>query len=65
MPIFKLTESLSVAAQITPQDIPNLAEQGFTAVVCNRPDGEVPQTSQRRAGVVARAQLRRSYGFAR
>lgn len=42
MPIFKLTESLSVAAQITPQDIPNLAEQGFTAVVCNRPDGEVP-----------------------
>ena len=42
MPIFKLTESLSVAAQITPQDIPNLAAQGFTAVVCNRPDGEVP-----------------------
>ena len=29
-------------AQITPQDIPNLAAQGFTAVVCNRPDGEVP-----------------------
>ena len=42
MPIFKLTESLSVAAQITPQDIPDLAEQGFTAVVCSRPDGEVP-----------------------
>ena len=42
MPIFQLTESLSVAAQITPQDIPNLAAQGFTVVVCNRPDGEVP-----------------------
>ena len=42
MPIFKLTESLSVAAQITSQDIPNLAAQGFTVVVCNRPDGEVP-----------------------
>ncbi len=42
MPIFKLTESLSVAAQITPQDVPNLAAQGFTSVVCNRPDGEVP-----------------------
>ena len=42
MPIFKLTDSLSVASQISPQDIPNLAEQGFTAVVCNRPDGEVP-----------------------
>jgi sulfide:quinone oxidoreductase len=33
---------LSVAAQITPQDVPNLAAQGFTSVVCNRPDGEVP-----------------------
>ena len=42
MPIFQLTESLSVAAQITTQDIPNLAAQGFTVVVCNRPDGEVP-----------------------
>ena len=42
MPIFQLTESLSVAAQITPEDIPNLAAQGFTVVVCNRPDGEVP-----------------------
>jgi sulfide:quinone oxidoreductase len=42
MPIYPLTESLSVAAQITPQDVPNLAAQGFTSVVCNRPDGEVP-----------------------
>ncbi len=42
MPIFHLTESLSVAAQITTQDIPNLAAQGFTIVVCNRPDDEVP-----------------------
>lgn len=42
MPIFKLSESLSVAAQITPQDVPNIAAQGFTTVVCNRPDCEVP-----------------------
>jgi sulfide:quinone oxidoreductase len=42
MPIFKLSESLSVAAQIAPQDVPNIAAQGFTTVVCNRPDGEVP-----------------------
>ncbi len=42
MPIFQLTETLSVAAQVTPQDIPNLAAQGFSTVVCNRPDGEVP-----------------------
>ena len=42
MPIFQLTESLCVAAQIAPQDISNLATRGFTVVVCNRPDGEVP-----------------------
>ena len=42
MSVYKLTESLSVAAQITPQDIRELAEQGFTTVVCNRPDGESP-----------------------
>ena len=42
MPIFQLTESLSVAAQIAPQDISNLAAQGFTVVGGNRPDGEVP-----------------------
>lgn len=42
MPIFQLTETLSVAAQVTPQDIPNIAAQGFSMVVCNRPDGEVP-----------------------
>ena len=42
MSIFQLTESLHVAAQIGPQDIPNLATQGFNVVVCNRPDGEVP-----------------------
>ena len=40
MSVYKLTESLSVAAQITPHDIAELAAQGFTTVVCNRPDGE-------------------------
>lgn len=45
MPIFKLTDSLSVAAQITPQDIPHLLTEGFTTVMCNRPDNEVPGQS--------------------
>ena len=45
MPIYKLTDSLSVAAQITPKDIPNIAAQGFTTIVCNRPDGEGPDQS--------------------
>ena len=43
MSIFQLTDTLSVAGQITPQDIPGIAAQGITVVVCNRPDGEVPQ----------------------
>ena len=42
MPMFELTNTLSVADQITPEDVPILATQGFTVVVCNRPDGEVP-----------------------
>jgi sulfide:quinone oxidoreductase len=43
MPIFQLTDTLSVAGQVTPEDIPGIAAQGITVVVCNRPDGEVPQ----------------------
>ena len=39
MPIFQLTDTLSVAAQVAPQDIPHIAAQGFSTVVCNRPDG--------------------------
>ena len=42
MSMYQLTDTLSVSAQITPQHIPQLAAQGFTAVVCNRPDGESP-----------------------
>ena len=43
MPIFQLTDTLSVAGQITPEDIPGIGARGITVVVCNRPDGEVPQ----------------------
>jgi sulfide:quinone oxidoreductase len=35
-----LTATLSVAAQITPQDLKALREAGFRSVICNRPDGE-------------------------
>ena len=49
MSMYKLTDTLSVSAQITPQDIPQLAEQGFTAVVCNRPDGESPEQASMKA----------------
>jgi sulfide:quinone oxidoreductase len=45
MPMFQLTDTLSVSAQITAQDIAVLSDQGFTSVVCNRPDGEAADQS--------------------
>ena len=40
MLIRKLTETLSVADQITAADISAIQEAGFQAIVCNRPDEE-------------------------
>lgn len=42
MSLFQLTDTLAVTAQITARDVSGLAAQGFTTVVCNRPDGESP-----------------------
>ena len=42
MPYARLDDRMSVAPQITPDDLPDLIAQGFKAVVCNRPDDEVP-----------------------
>ena len=36
----KLSPTLSVAAQIQPNDIPRLVAAGFKSIICNRPDGE-------------------------
>ena len=38
----RLSDHYSVAPQIKPSDIKFFAEQGFTIVICNRPDGEDP-----------------------
>jgi sulfide:quinone oxidoreductase len=35
-------ETLAVAPQPAPEELASLAAQGFTAVICNRPDGEEP-----------------------
>lgn len=37
-----IDDTLAVAAQMQPEELAALAEQGFAAVVCNRPDGEEP-----------------------
>lgn len=36
----KLTDDISVAAQIAPDSVAELAAQGFKSIICNRPDGE-------------------------
>jgi len=40
MDIRKITDELSVAPQISAQDVAAIAAAGFRAVICNRPDGE-------------------------
>ncbi|KPP82066.1 MAG: FAD-dependent pyridine nucleotide-disulfide oxidoreductase [Oceanicaulis sp. HLUCCA04] len=42
MPHKTLTRRLAVAGQLSADAIRDLAEQGFTTVICNRPDGEEP-----------------------
>lgn len=41
MDIRRITDRYAVSPQIGPEDVPALAEAGFTTVICNRPDDEV------------------------
>jgi len=36
----RLSDNYSVAPQIQPDDVEFFAREGFTALICNRPDGE-------------------------
>ena len=38
----KIDDSISVAAQISPEDVATAAAQGFTMIINNRPDQEEP-----------------------
>jgi sulfide:quinone oxidoreductase len=40
MQVKQLTSDISVAGQISPSDVPELAALGFKSIICNRPDGE-------------------------
>lgn len=42
MDIRTLTPDYAVSPQIDPADLAAIAAAGFTTVICNRPDGEVP-----------------------
>ena len=46
MDIRRITDSYAVAPQIAPEDAPAIAKAGYVAVICNRPDGEVPEHLQ-------------------
>ena len=53
MDIRQITPRFFAAPQISPQDMPVLAEEGFVRVLCNRPDMEVPPSHQAAAMEVA------------
>lgn len=42
MQIYRLKETFAVAAQIQPEDVAALQQDGYVAIVCNRPDDEDP-----------------------
>ncbi len=42
----QITPRYFVSPQIAAEDIPAIAEAGFKAVICNRPDAEVPPSHQ-------------------
>ena len=40
MRIVQIAENYSVTMQIDPQDVESFAREGYTTIICNRPDGE-------------------------
>ncbi|SHI79452.1 TIGR01244 family protein [Shimia gijangensis] len=46
MQLRQVTPRYFVSPQISPEDVAGLAEAGFTHVICNRPDAEVPASHQ-------------------
>ncbi len=46
MDIRQLTPRYSVSPQIAVEDLADIAAAGFTTVICNRPDEEVPPSHQ-------------------
>jgi sulfide:quinone oxidoreductase len=51
MTVFRLSETCAVSSQIQPADVAAIAADGFTTIICNRPDGE--DIGQPTAGDVA------------
>lgn len=61
MDIRTLAPNFAVGAQITLNDLDELAANGFTHVVCNRPDSEHPDGAV--SAKIARAAQQKGLGF--
>lgn len=46
MQIRPITDKYAVSPQIDPADVPAIKAAGYTTVICNRPDSEVPMELQ-------------------
>ena len=53
MDIRQITPAFAVSPQIDPADLPAIAAAGFSCVICNRPDEEVPSSHQANAIQIA------------
>ena len=62
MNIRQITPQYSVSPQIEPEDLTAIRDAGFTRVICNRPDAEVPPALQ--ADTMAKAAEAASIDFA-
>jgi len=56
MELYQITDDYAVAPQIAPEDMVALKAAGFTTVVCNRPDAEIPVDLHADAMAVAAAE---------
>ncbi|MGJ8624087.1 MAG: TIGR01244 family sulfur transferase [Yoonia sp.] len=56
MDIKPLSPTFAVSPQIGVEDIPAIADAGYTTIICNRPDEEIPPSHQAAAiGAAAKA----------
>jgi uncharacterized protein (TIGR01244 family) len=61
MKITKLTPNISVAHQLTEQDVEEAATAGFRSIINNRPDGEAPDQPRSEELAAAAKRLGLSY----
>ncbi len=46
MELRQITEKIFVSPQVAPEDVATLKADGFTTLICNRPDTENPELLQ-------------------